>query len=153
MSIVGSNAMVMLPKVDIDEWNKIYEINVVGTLRGIADQRIGRRLDRQHRLGGRHHRHHRQLRHRLLPVQVSAGGPLPVSGLRLCRLGHPPQRHPARLDRDLVWPLGGEVAVDQILGSVCRGLIGPGGARRAAALDAAQPFLAHQPGDPLQAAS
>lgn len=35
MNIVGSNAMVMLPEVDIDEWNKIYEINVVGTLRGI----------------------------------------------------------------------------------------------------------------------
>jgi NAD(P)-dependent dehydrogenase (short-subunit alcohol dehydrogenase family) len=35
MNIVGSNALVMLPEVDIDEWNKIYEINVVGTLRGI----------------------------------------------------------------------------------------------------------------------
>jgi NAD(P)-dependent dehydrogenase (short-subunit alcohol dehydrogenase family) len=35
MNIVGSNAMVMLPKVDIDEWNEIYNINVVGTLRGI----------------------------------------------------------------------------------------------------------------------
>ncbi|HEX4520249.1 MAG TPA: SDR family NAD(P)-dependent oxidoreductase [Gaiellaceae bacterium] len=35
MNIVGSNAMVMLPKVDIDEWNQMYNINVVGTLRGI----------------------------------------------------------------------------------------------------------------------
>ena len=35
MNIVGSNALVMLPEVDIDEWNKIYDINVVGTLRGI----------------------------------------------------------------------------------------------------------------------
>ncbi|HEY4395285.1 MAG TPA: SDR family NAD(P)-dependent oxidoreductase [Polyangia bacterium] len=35
MNIVGSNAMVRLPKVDIDEWNKIFEINVTGTLRGI----------------------------------------------------------------------------------------------------------------------
>jgi NAD(P)-dependent dehydrogenase (short-subunit alcohol dehydrogenase family) len=35
MNIVGSNALVMLPEVDIEEWNKIYEINVVGTLRGI----------------------------------------------------------------------------------------------------------------------
>jgi NAD(P)-dependent dehydrogenase (short-subunit alcohol dehydrogenase family) len=35
MNIVGSNALVMLPEVDIDEWNKIFEINVVGTLRGI----------------------------------------------------------------------------------------------------------------------
>jgi NAD(P)-dependent dehydrogenase (short-subunit alcohol dehydrogenase family) len=35
MNIVGSNAMVMLPKVDIDEWNQIYNVNVVGTLRGI----------------------------------------------------------------------------------------------------------------------
>jgi NAD(P)-dependent dehydrogenase (short-subunit alcohol dehydrogenase family) len=35
MNIVGSNALVMLPEVDIDEWNKIFEINVTGTLRGI----------------------------------------------------------------------------------------------------------------------
>ena len=35
MNIVGSNAMVMLPRVDIDEWNEISNINVVGTLRGI----------------------------------------------------------------------------------------------------------------------
>jgi NAD(P)-dependent dehydrogenase (short-subunit alcohol dehydrogenase family) len=35
MNIVGSNAMSMFPEIDIDEWNKIFEINVVGTLRGI----------------------------------------------------------------------------------------------------------------------
>jgi NAD(P)-dependent dehydrogenase (short-subunit alcohol dehydrogenase family) len=35
MNIVGSNALVMFPEVDIDEWNKMFEINVVGTLRGI----------------------------------------------------------------------------------------------------------------------
>jgi NAD(P)-dependent dehydrogenase (short-subunit alcohol dehydrogenase family) len=35
MNIVGSNAMVMFPEVDIDEWDKIFEINVTGTLRGI----------------------------------------------------------------------------------------------------------------------
>jgi NAD(P)-dependent dehydrogenase (short-subunit alcohol dehydrogenase family) len=35
MNIVGSNALVRLPRVDIDEWNKIFEINVTGTLRGI----------------------------------------------------------------------------------------------------------------------
>jgi NAD(P)-dependent dehydrogenase (short-subunit alcohol dehydrogenase family) len=35
MNIVGSNAQVMLPNVDIDEWNKVFEINVTGTLRGI----------------------------------------------------------------------------------------------------------------------
>jgi NAD(P)-dependent dehydrogenase (short-subunit alcohol dehydrogenase family) len=35
MNIVGSNALVRLPKVDIDAWNKIFEINVTGTLRGI----------------------------------------------------------------------------------------------------------------------
>jgi NAD(P)-dependent dehydrogenase (short-subunit alcohol dehydrogenase family) len=35
MNIVGSNAMVRFPSVDIDEWNKIFEINVTGTLRGI----------------------------------------------------------------------------------------------------------------------
>jgi NAD(P)-dependent dehydrogenase (short-subunit alcohol dehydrogenase family) len=35
MNIVGSNALVMLPDVDIGEWNKIFETNVTGTLRGI----------------------------------------------------------------------------------------------------------------------
>jgi NAD(P)-dependent dehydrogenase (short-subunit alcohol dehydrogenase family) len=35
MNIVGSNALVRFPNVDIDEWNKIFEINVTGTRRGI----------------------------------------------------------------------------------------------------------------------
>jgi NAD(P)-dependent dehydrogenase (short-subunit alcohol dehydrogenase family) len=35
MNIVGSNAMVMLPEVDIDDWNKVFEINVTATLRGM----------------------------------------------------------------------------------------------------------------------
>lgn len=35
MNIVGSNALVKLPNVDIDEWNKVFETNVTGTLRGI----------------------------------------------------------------------------------------------------------------------
>ena len=35
MNIVGSNALVKFPDVDIDEWHKIFEINVTGTLRGI----------------------------------------------------------------------------------------------------------------------
>ena len=35
MNIVGSNALQRFPNVDIDEWNKIFEINVTGTLRGI----------------------------------------------------------------------------------------------------------------------
>ncbi len=35
MNIVGSNALVRFPKVNIDEWNKLFEINVTGTLRGI----------------------------------------------------------------------------------------------------------------------
>lgn len=35
MNIVGSNAMARFPDVDIEEWNKIFEINVTGTLRGI----------------------------------------------------------------------------------------------------------------------
>ena len=35
MNIVGSNALVRFPKIDIDEWNTIFEINVKGTLRGI----------------------------------------------------------------------------------------------------------------------
>jgi NAD(P)-dependent dehydrogenase (short-subunit alcohol dehydrogenase family) len=35
MNIVGSNDLVMLPEVDIDAWNRMFEINVTGTLRGI----------------------------------------------------------------------------------------------------------------------
>jgi NAD(P)-dependent dehydrogenase (short-subunit alcohol dehydrogenase family) len=35
MNIVGSNALVRFPTVDIAEWNKVFEINVSGTLRGI----------------------------------------------------------------------------------------------------------------------
>ena len=35
MNIVGSNALVKFPNVIIDDWNKIFEINVTGTLRGI----------------------------------------------------------------------------------------------------------------------
>lgn len=35
MNIVGSNALVKFPEVDIEQWNKIFEINVTGTLRGI----------------------------------------------------------------------------------------------------------------------
>lgn len=35
MNIVGSNAMVRFPEIDIEEWNKLFEINVTGTLRGI----------------------------------------------------------------------------------------------------------------------
>jgi NAD(P)-dependent dehydrogenase (short-subunit alcohol dehydrogenase family) len=35
MNIVGSNALVRFPTVDIDEWKKIFEINVIGILRGI----------------------------------------------------------------------------------------------------------------------
>jgi NAD(P)-dependent dehydrogenase (short-subunit alcohol dehydrogenase family) len=35
LNIVGSNALVRFPQVDIDEFNKVFEINVTGTLRGI----------------------------------------------------------------------------------------------------------------------
>jgi NAD(P)-dependent dehydrogenase (short-subunit alcohol dehydrogenase family) len=35
INIVGSNALIRFPKIDIDEWNKLFEINVTGTLRGI----------------------------------------------------------------------------------------------------------------------
>ena len=35
INIVGSNDLVMLPEVDIDAWNRIFEINVTATLRGI----------------------------------------------------------------------------------------------------------------------
>jgi NAD(P)-dependent dehydrogenase (short-subunit alcohol dehydrogenase family) len=35
MNIVGSNALVMLPEVEIEAWNKMFEVNVTATLRGI----------------------------------------------------------------------------------------------------------------------
>jgi NAD(P)-dependent dehydrogenase (short-subunit alcohol dehydrogenase family) len=35
MNIVGSNAMVRFPDVDIDEWNKIFETNVTSIVRAI----------------------------------------------------------------------------------------------------------------------
>ncbi len=35
MNIVGSNDLVMLPEVDIDAWNRMFEINVTATLTGI----------------------------------------------------------------------------------------------------------------------
>ena len=35
INIVGSNALIRFPKIDIDEWNTIFETNVTGTLRGI----------------------------------------------------------------------------------------------------------------------
>jgi NAD(P)-dependent dehydrogenase (short-subunit alcohol dehydrogenase family) len=35
MNIVGANDLVMFPEIDIEQWNKIFEINVTGTLRGI----------------------------------------------------------------------------------------------------------------------
>ena len=35
MNIVGSNALVKFPDIDVGQWNTIFEINVTGTLRGI----------------------------------------------------------------------------------------------------------------------
>jgi NAD(P)-dependent dehydrogenase (short-subunit alcohol dehydrogenase family) len=35
MNIIGSNALNMFPEIDIDEWNKTFEINVTATVRGI----------------------------------------------------------------------------------------------------------------------
>lgn len=35
MNIVGSNALSKFPDIDLDEFNKIFEVNVTGTLRGI----------------------------------------------------------------------------------------------------------------------
>ena len=35
VNVVGSNQLSMLPRVDIEEWSKIFEINLTGTLRGI----------------------------------------------------------------------------------------------------------------------
>lgn len=35
MNIVGSNALVKFPDIDVDQWNKLFEINVTGTLRGM----------------------------------------------------------------------------------------------------------------------
>jgi NADP-dependent 3-hydroxy acid dehydrogenase YdfG len=61
MNIVGSNALERFPKIDIDEWNKLFEINVTGTLRGIQTcapliKGIWRRLNRQYRVGCGDHR-------------------------------------------------------------------------------------------------
>ena len=74
MNIVGSNALVRFPKVDIEEWNKIFEINVTGTLRGIQTcapltKELRWRIDRQHWVG---RGYHRQLRNRLFLLQVGA---------------------------------------------------------------------------------
>jgi NAD(P)-dependent dehydrogenase (short-subunit alcohol dehydrogenase family) len=35
MNIVGTNALSMLPAVDLEAWNKVFEINLTGTLMGI----------------------------------------------------------------------------------------------------------------------
>jgi NAD(P)-dependent dehydrogenase (short-subunit alcohol dehydrogenase family) len=35
MNVVGSNALVRFPNIDIEQWNKVFEINVTGTARGI----------------------------------------------------------------------------------------------------------------------
>jgi len=35
LNIVGSNALVRFPNVDIEEWRRLFDINVTGTLRGI----------------------------------------------------------------------------------------------------------------------
>jgi NAD(P)-dependent dehydrogenase (short-subunit alcohol dehydrogenase family) len=35
MNIVGSNALSRFPEIDLVEWNKVFEVNLVGTLRGI----------------------------------------------------------------------------------------------------------------------
>lgn len=35
MNIVGSNALVRFPTIDVAEWSKVFEVNVTGTLRGI----------------------------------------------------------------------------------------------------------------------
>jgi NAD(P)-dependent dehydrogenase (short-subunit alcohol dehydrogenase family) len=35
MNIVGSNALVMFPEIDIEKWNEVFEINVTAVVRGI----------------------------------------------------------------------------------------------------------------------
>lgn len=35
LNVVGSNQPAMFPKVDLDAWNQVFEINLVGTVRGI----------------------------------------------------------------------------------------------------------------------
>src|SRR5689334_8899379 len=35
LNVVGSNALNMLPDIDFEQWDKIFVINVTGTLRGI----------------------------------------------------------------------------------------------------------------------
>ncbi|WP_426595613.1 SDR family NAD(P)-dependent oxidoreductase [Cellulomonas sp. McL0617] len=35
LNIVGSNALSAFPAIDLQEWNRVFEVNLVGTLRGI----------------------------------------------------------------------------------------------------------------------
>jgi 3alpha(or 20beta)-hydroxysteroid dehydrogenase len=35
LNIVGTNELLMIPDVDLQEWNKVFEINVTGTLMDI----------------------------------------------------------------------------------------------------------------------
>ena len=35
MNVVGSNELVMLPDVDLEAWNKVFEINVTATMMGM----------------------------------------------------------------------------------------------------------------------
>ena len=102
MNIVGSKALGRFPHVDIDEWKNIFEINVTGTLRGIQtcaplikDSGGGSIINIESVAG--------------ITGNFSSGysssrwaleGALALRRVGLCRLGHPLQRHPARLDRD-----------------------------------------------------
>jgi NAD(P)-dependent dehydrogenase (short-subunit alcohol dehydrogenase family) len=44
MNIVGSNALIRFPEIDVEEWRKIFETNVTATARGI--QRLTRQAAR-----------------------------------------------------------------------------------------------------------
>ena len=101
MNIVGSNDLAMLPEVDIDAWNKIFEIDVTATLRGMQtcaplmkDSGGGSIINIGSVAG---------ITGNFSTAYSSSVGvrrPSTLGRLRLRRLGNPLQRHPAGLHRD-----------------------------------------------------
>lgn len=103
MNIVGSNALIRFPKVDIDEWNKLFEINVTGTLCGIQTcaplikESDGGSIVNSGSVAG-------------ITVNFGTGYSsskwavegliIAIRGVCLCRLGHSLRRHPTGLDRN-----------------------------------------------------
>jgi NAD(P)-dependent dehydrogenase (short-subunit alcohol dehydrogenase family) len=101
MNIVGSNALVRFAHIDIEEWNKLFETNVTGTLRGIQtcaplmkDSGGGSIVNIGSEAGiagGPGTAYSASM--------WAPAGPVTLGCLHLRRLGHPLQHHPAGLDR------------------------------------------------------